>query len=72
MVSVLCSSSGGFSLSASETPSTLAPQRLRDTCDGSPSAERSERRGGGGRRRKGKKRKESHSRSSVLTCFSRR
>ena len=33
---------------ASETPSASAPPHLRDTCDGSPSAERGE--GGGGRR----------------------
>ena len=63
MVGVLCSSSGGFSLSASETPSALAPQRLRDTCDGSTSAERSEGEGeegkeggeGGGRVKRGRR-----------------
>ena len=36
---------------ASETPSALAPPRLRDTCDGSPSAERGEGEGGGGKER---------------------
>ena len=66
---------------ASETPSASAPPHLRDTCDGSPSAEWGEgeeeegrrgeewkrERGGGG---EGNKRKENQSRSSVLTCFS--
>ena len=68
---------------ASETPSGSAPPRLRDTCDGSPSAERGEGEGGGGkerggvkggrrRRKKDEKRKENQStcRSSVQTCFS--
>ena len=34
---------------ASETPSALAPPRLRDTCDGSRSAERGEGEGRGGK-----------------------
>ena len=33
---------------ASETPSALAPPRLRDTCDGSPLARRGEGEGGDG------------------------
>ena len=47
---VLCSSSGGFPspCPASETPSASAPPHLRDTCDGSPSAERGEGEGEGG------------------------
>ena len=70
---------------ASETPSASAPPRLRDTCDGSPSAERGQREGGGeeerGRRGRSeggegggrvKEEGEPEYRSSVLTCFSRR
>ena len=62
---------------ASETPSASAPPRLRDTCDGSPSADREEGKGGRGKEgiggvKKDKKRKENQSRSSIQTCFSQR
>ena len=40
---------------ASEIPSASAPPRLRDTCDGSPSAERGEGDGVGGKERGGVK-----------------